>query len=754
VAVARKTLADDHARQDVQSGEQRASALYAERRRVQPYCPEAKMEVNYDETLIAGLAAAEKQVQQSYRPIIAVHKWFARRPGTLFRGLALAELDQRPLAEHFFESHDFDGVCLDPFQGGGTAMFEANRLGLSVIGYDTNPMSRWLVERELEPLDVALFVAEGERIATAVEAKVGEFYKTRCGECGDEATVKFFLWVKSHVCECGRERHLFTGPLAAGRGMKRHTHDVLVCGACLEVHQYLPDGEHEDCPGCGARYEETTTPNSWTCECGRDIRIGRDAEEPPRHTLFALEYHCDRCKGRKERRGRFFKGADDEDHARFAKARRCFEALGISQYWPDDPIPAGDESGRLLRWGYRRWQDLHNERQLFGLAALAEEVAGAAEAVRPALATVYSDFIRYQNMVCRYDTAALKVLDVFSIHGFPVARVQCESALVGLPRIGSGGWRHFVAKYASAKAYCEKPYETTWSNGRKTRVAVPGERIAAEFVDSVADIGRKRAALLRCGSLAVEPLPEGCADLCLTDPPYFSNVQYSELMDYLYAWLRRLMPETAFFTPATTRSENEVTGNTTNGHGIATFVGRLSGVYVAAARALKPGAPFVFTYHHNDPLSYAALVVAVLDAGLVPITTLACPSEMRGSIHINASKSSRVDSVFVLRKPPVDEVGDRNVPFAERLREHVQHLLDAGLRVSVGDQRCIRYGLVAEEAMRSLAPSWDSAEPIEARMELARSTLIALDEQEPAGQLSEVVPPQEQAPQLELVASR
>ncbi len=712
------------------------------------------MEANYDETLIAGLAAAEKQVQQSYRPIIAVHKWFARRPGTLFRGLALAELDKRPLAEHFFESHDFDGVCLDPFQGGGTAMFEANRLGLSVIGYDTNPMSRWLVERELEPLDVALFVSEGERIATAMEAKVGEFYETLCEECGGKATVKFFLWVKTHVCECGRERHLFAGPLAAGRGMKRHTHDVLVCGACLEVDQYLPDEEHEDCPGCGARYEETATPNSWTCECGRDIRIGRDAEQLPRHTLFALEYHCDKCKGRKERRGRFFKGADAKDHARFIDACERFKDLGRSQYWPDDLIPAGDESGRLLRWGYRRWCDLHNERQLLGLALLAAEVAGAAEAVRPALATVYSDFIRYQNMVCRYDTAALKVLDVFSIHGFPVGRVQCESALVGLRGIGSGGWRHFLAKYASAKDYCEKPYETVWSNGRKTRVAVPGERIAAEFIDRVADVGRKRAALLICGSLAVEPLPEGCADLCLTDPPYFSNVQYSELMDYLYAWLRRLVPETPFFASATSRSKDEVTGNTTNGHGIDTFAQRLSSVYVAAARALKPGAPFVFTYHHNDPLSYAALVVAVLDAGLVPITTLACPSEMRGSIHINASNSSRVDSVFILRKPPVSEAGDRNVPVAERLHEHVQHLLDAGLRVSVGDQRCIRYGLLAEEVMRSLAPSWNPAEPIEARMELARSTLIALDAQEPAGDLSEVVPPEMRAAQMELVASR
>src|SRR4051812_17221154 len=43
------------------------------------------IEVGFDVSFIAGMALREKQVQQNYRPIIAVHKWFARRPGTLFR---------------------------------------------------------------------------------------------------------------------------------------------------------------------------------------------------------------------------------------------------------------------------------------------------------------------------------------------------------------------------------------------------------------------------------------------------------------------------------------------------------------------------------------------------------------------------------------------------------------------------------------------------------------------------------------------
>ena len=45
---------------------------------------------------IADLVLREKQIQQNYRPIIAVHMWFARKPGTLFRGLLLSEFLEKP----------------------------------------------------------------------------------------------------------------------------------------------------------------------------------------------------------------------------------------------------------------------------------------------------------------------------------------------------------------------------------------------------------------------------------------------------------------------------------------------------------------------------------------------------------------------------------------------------------------------------------------------------------------------------------
>src|SRR6266508_6635032 len=109
------------------------------------------IEKDYDVSFVAAMALREKQIQQNFRPVIAVHKWFARRPGSLFRGLLLSEFDDRPLARSYFDGHEIEGIVLDPFMGGGTTLFEASRVGLSIVGYDTNPLSRWVCERELEP---------------------------------------------------------------------------------------------------------------------------------------------------------------------------------------------------------------------------------------------------------------------------------------------------------------------------------------------------------------------------------------------------------------------------------------------------------------------------------------------------------------------------------------------------------------------------------------------------------------------------
>lgn len=602
------------------------------------------LEDRFNATFTARLALREKQIQQNYRPVIGVHKWFARRPGTLFRNLLLAEFDDsRDSADSFFRSHRFTGVIADPFMGGGTPLIEANRLGFHVVGTDINPMAYWIVRQEIGPFDDATFSAAAAEIAEDVEAEIGNLYKTACLRCGGDAYAKYFLWVKTQECPaCGTPNDLFPGYLLAEA--TRHPNHVLACSDCSALVElnYQPTAEAPAiCPQCGGRVQKKgpARRNKMRCRgCCEEFRYPAPDADVPNHRMWAIEYHCTSCKP--HHKGRFFKSPDNEDLERERQAVVVLNDLERARNLPipEDSIPLGDETKRLHRWGYSQYRDMFGARQLLGLGLLLRRIRRVRNApVRHALLTIFSDFLRYQNMLCRYDTYALKCQDIFSVHGFPVGLVQCENNLLGIPGVGSGSFRHFVEKYRRAKAYCAQPFEKRREGKSNRTVPIIGENIEAEPVAEL-PAGEYRQAALLCASATEVVLPSESLDGVFTDPPYFDNVQYAELMDFCYVWLRRgLRTEFPEFSLETTQSTRDLIGNKTLKRGLEHFTQGLSDIFSHYTRALKPGAPFVFTYHHNDVEAYAPLVVALLDAGFSCTAVLPAPGEMGASLHINGT---------------------------------------------------------------------------------------------------------------------
>lgn len=449
--------------------------------------PNRGIERRYQEGFVAKRASREKQIQQHYRPVISVHKWFARRPGSLFRALALAELVDAPLTSSFERGHQLKGVCLDPFMGGGTPLFEAARLGMSVIGFDTNPMARWIVERELEDVDPDELARMGEQVAADVEAKVADLYKTDCPGCDGEADVRYFIWVRQHVCQdCSREHTLLADTEIVSTKLGRHPREVHVCPHCHSLSEHRPKKRPNRCGSCSHAYHNGLIPSDTllSCECGSLFRIPPlGTMEEPRLRLVAVEYHCSTCSTHKGATRHAYKQPDMRDLKRVASAQKLAVET-YSPFLPDELIPRGVETARLMRWGYNRWRDLFNERQLYGLGVLAARIDDEPDGpVKRALQTIFSDTLRYQNMLCRYDRQALKPTDIFAVHGFPVPRVVCESALLGERRVGSGGFRHGLEKYVRAKRWCRAPYEKT-SKG-KNRPTAP-EQLASRIVKSPA----------------------------------------------------------------------------------------------------------------------------------------------------------------------------------------------------------------------------------------------------------------------------
>lgn len=681
------------------------------------------IEQNFDIAFVAAHALREKQIQQNYRPIIAVHKWFARRPGTLFRSLVLAEFGERPLRQAFYEPNDFKGKRVaDPFMGGGTPLLEANRVGCDVHGFDINPMSAWIVREEIEHLDLAAYREAADGLTRALAQDVDSLYRTDCPIYGDKnVPVKYFIWVKELDCEqCREPVALLPGYLIAEN--VRHPRNVMVCAACSSLNEVEDRDEPGRCLSCRRALVVQGPAKRGKCpcpKCGHVNRYPRPLEGAPRHRLIAIEYYNPRQK--QVHQGRFFKAPDSKDLKRVTDAQKRWASLD-TEFVPTEAIPAGDETDRLHRWGYNSYRDLFNSRQLLGLELSARLIAKVAdERVRHALATNLSDLLRYQNMLCRYDSMALKSLDVFSVHGFPVGLVQCESNLLGISNgngasVGSGGWTNIIDKYEKAKAYCDAPFEVQNDGARKRKVQIPGEWIGEKRPGA-----RSRRVSIQCASATDISLKAGTLDAVFTDPPYFGNVQYGELMDFCFVWLRRLAgPGAEGFAAKTTRATGELTGNATQGKGLEHFTEGLSAVYSRMARALKPGAPLVFTYHHNRLEAYAAIGVAILDAGLTCSASIPCPGEMGGSIHIHGTNSSILDTVFVCRMSGTTaklSLFRNRTEFARVVADDLGPLRQGGVKPTRGDTRCITFGHATRMAVWNLRAQWNPALPTSARLQ-------------------------------------
>lgn len=277
---------------------------------------------------------------------------------------------------------------------------------------------------------------------------------------------------------------------------------------------------------------------------------------------------------------------------------------------------------------------------------------------------------------------------------------------------------------------------------------------------------------INCADAATLQLAPGSLDAVFTDPPYFANVQHGELMDFCYVWLRRLVGvETESFEQGSTRNAEELTGNATQARGLEHFTEGLAQVYERMADALKPGAPFAFTYHHNSLEAYFPAGVAILDAGLTCSATLPCPAEMSGSVHIHGTASSIIDTVFVCRRTdhlpawaPGHPPDETTAPSSDELESVAAHdvalLSQAGYRATKGDMRCIVFGHLTRMAAGSLLQGWDRATPVAEKLARFGRTVSELADPEyiveqltlaeaartPAERLSPVDEPAERTP--------
>ena len=140
------------------------------------------------------------------------------------------------------------------------------------------------------------------------------------------------------------------------------------------------------------------------------------------------------------------------------------------------------------------------------------------------------------------------------------------------------------------------------------------------------------------------PIDDDSVDLIVTDPPYYDNVQYSNLAAFFRVWLARLLPDETNWVYDETQSA--VALKATDGD--SGFVKSLSRIFAECGRVLKRhSGRMVFTFHHWDPNAWAELTLALKSAGFKLVNAYVVHSEHPLSVHVRNVNAITHDCILV-----------------------------------------------------------------------------------------------------------
>lgn len=591
---------------------------------------------------VAALARLAVREGRRPRPVYGSHKWFARRLGSTFRALLVAAATEEggDFWRGFEQGVDLGGkVVLDPFVGGGTSIIEGQRLGATCIGTDVDPVAvavtRFQSRLQVLPdLDDAL-----SSLRTAVAERLAPFYSRQDGR-----VVLHHFWVQTVPCQrCGTTYDAHPNyRLAAETGSKS---EFAFCRHCGEVHEMRAGKERFRCRSC-RRYTcvEQGTVRNGTAACPRCRREQRLIElgasgKPPSFRLFALEVLPEAGARASSRpvpmAERAFIKAEPEDLERYDAAERELARL-LADGGPGLPgraIPAeGRSDNRLIQYGYRRYTNLFNARQLLHLLLLSRAILAMPEGpAREAASIAFSDHLKSNCMLTSYAAGYRRLSPLFALRAFRHVPRPVE-ANPWVEGTGRGSFPNAVRSVSRAAKWAAAPTEYRLEGGFHPARPEPW---------GPADIRL-------CSARDLAHVLDGSVDLVLTDPPYFDNIAYSELADFFLPWQRHL--GLVGGEPGQGLPEEQLAAARRTDEAARAFGDRLGECFQTIARKMKPGALGAFTYQHSTELGWQTLAGALAKAELEVVTVFPMPGDTGANLHREAD-SICWDAVLVLRKP-------------------------------------------------------------------------------------------------------
>ena len=578
------------------------------------------------------LAQIESYNKHLFRPNTYLHKWWARRSGVTFRYI-LKQLSAKSDLRDFYTPGGLEGLTiLDPMMGGATTLHEAIRLGANVIGYDVDPIPVLQARASLTEINLQEKQEAFDLFLENLEQKLSTYFETSCPDCSEKSDMQFLLYGLRRQLDKDEAIFLDSFTLRAETNGDRKT--ILAFYPSLNVTR-----------------ENRTWPLMDKDEVkNRGITVKNlELLDVP----FADRYVPLVMVGKCRHHGQFFKAPDVRDLQNIAAAASQASRLTFSDQ-NGFRVPQGPKSSDLIARGVMNFFELFSPRQLLYLTEAKRCINEAAPEHRLWLALLVSTSLEFNSLLCGYKGVDQRrpgaIRHVFSHHAYSFPCTALENNPVFKAKT-SGTLRNlFEKRILKAGIWAQAPVERRWSSARWEKVIIDGELDVGQECETLNEFaGKTRSFMVRQNDSSALPLPDQAIDYVVTDPPYFDNVQYSDLSHFFRCWLRWFLPDEAnwqyqpLLSAVAESKENE-----------AKFGDILAKVWQECHRVLiRPHGRLIFTYHHWRAAAWSQLTIALASARFRLMNGYVVHSENPISVHIRSLRALQHDAILVFK--PCDD---------------------------------------------------------------------------------------------------
>jgi adenine-specific DNA methylase len=180
------------------------------------------------------------------------------------------------------------------------------------------------------------------------------------------------------------------------------------------------------------------------------------------------------------------------------------------------------------------------------------------------------------------------------------------------------------------------------------------------------------------------PLPDDFVQAFISDPPYYDAIEYSDLSDFFYVWLKRTLPPSVslHFKEQLTPKQEECIVDEIKGKDKAYFETTMGQAMAEGCRILASNGIGVIVFAHKSTSGWEAMLQAMIEAGWTITASWAIDTEMGTRLRAMNSAALASSIHLVCRPRNNNDIGDwREVLQAllQRIHEWMPRLASEGI---------------------------------------------------------------------------